>query len=145
VEVNGEESVGGRGYVANTAADAEEQIIFGQRNVKTATNVAGINYTFNNRMGVNLRVRHYWSSVKYDTYYKIDRLGSLIESNYSGVDDNGELLHDTNFNALNLDLVYSLQVAPGSFVNVVWKDAIQSLTTESSLDYFSSYRQALQA
>lgn len=145
VEVNGEESVGGRGYVANTAADAEEQIIFGQRNVKTATNVAGINYTFNNRMGVNLRVRHYWSSVKYETYYKLEREGSLIESNYSGVDDNGELLHDTNFNALNLDLVYSLQVAPGSFVNVVWKDAIQSLTTESSLDYFSSYRQALQA
>src|SRR5690606_34372051 len=120
-------------------------IIFGQRSVKSATNVAGINYTFNNRMGVNLRVRHYWSSVRYDEYYKLERGGSLIESSYSGVDDDRELMHDTNFNAVNLDLVYSLQVAPGSFVNVVWKDAIQSLTNDSSLDYFSSYRQVLQA
>ncbi len=145
VEVNGEESIGGRGYVTNTGTDADEQIIFGQRSVKSATNVAGINYTFNNRMGVNLRVRHYWSSVRYDEYYKLERGGSLIGSSYSGIDADGELIHDTNFNAVNLDLVYSLQVAPGSFVNVVWKDAIQSLTNDSSLDYFSSYRQALQS
>ena len=57
----------------------------------------------------------------------------------------GEPEHDTNFNALNLDFVYFLQVAPGSFVNLVWKDAISSMTNDAGLNYTQSYRQASDA
>jgi hypothetical protein len=38
--------------------------------------------------------------------------------------------------------VYFLQVAPGSFLNLVWKDAISSQTNEADLNYIESYRQA---
>lgn len=147
VEVNGEKTLGSRGYVTNHAGvgPGEEDVIFGERNIRTATNIAGINYTFNNKMGLNLRLRHYWSKVKYNTFYKLGKGGDLRESDYSGIDELGERLHDTNFNAVNVDLVYFLQVAPGSFFNLVWKDAIQSLTNQATLDYFSSYRQAMQA
>lgn len=147
VEVNGEANLGSRGYVANQENEeyGEDEIIFGRRNIRTASNVAGINYTFNNKMGLNFRLRHYWSKVKYNTFYKLSRNGELGDSEYTGIDELGEHIHDTNFNAVNIDVVYFLQVAPGSFLNLVWKDAIQSLTNHATLDYFSSYRQAMHA
>lgn len=144
-ELNGEETNNSRGYVTKEPVAGTEEIIFGERAIRSATNVAGINYSFNHKMGLNLRLRHNWSKVKYDAYYKLTETGELLDSPYTGVDANGAVIHDTNFNALNVDLVYSLQVAPGSFFNVVWKDAIQSLTNEADLDYFSSYRQAMRA
>jgi len=144
VEVNTEDTKGSRGYVTTQVDDTNtlQEIVFGERNIKTATNVAGLNYTFSNRMGLNLRLRHYWSKVKYDGYYRLENDGTLQQSDYSGINADGVAEHNTNFNALNLDLVYFVQVAPGSFVNVVWKDAISSLTNDAHLDYFQSYRQA---
>lgn len=147
VEVNGEETNGSRGFVTKTSDEVNQSssIIFGERDIVTATNVAGINYTFNTKMGVNLRVRHYWSKVKYDKFYSLTQNGSLFNTDYTGIDTNGLHQHDTNFNALNLDLVYFLQLAPGSFLNLVWKDAIQSLSNNAQLDYLSSYRQTIES
>jgi hypothetical protein len=144
VEVNTEDTKGSRGYVTTQVDDNNtlKEIVFGERDIRTATNIAGLNYTFNNRMGMNLRVRHYWSRVKYDEFYRLDQDGSLRETDYSGMSSEGSAEHDTNFNALNLDFVYFLQVAPGSFLNLVWKDAISSLTNEADLNYIQSYRQA---
>ncbi len=142
IEVNTEETQGSRGYVTQLEEGNGPNIVFGERDIKTATNVAGINYTFNNKMGLNLRVRHYWSKVKYDSFYKLEEDGTLNHSDYTGLTSEGVPEHDTNFNALNLDFAYFLQIAPGSFVNLVWKDAINSLTNDAQLDYFQSYRQA---
>ena len=147
VEVNTEDTKGSRGYVTSQVNDNNElqQIVFGERDIRSATNIAGLNYTFNNRMGMNLRVRHYWSRVKYDEFYKLEQDGTLQTSDYSGLTTDGTPEHDTNFNALNLDFVYFLQVAPGSFLNLVWKDAISSLTKDAELNYVQSYRQATEA
>ncbi len=94
---------------------------------------------------MNLRVRHYWSRVKYDEFFKLEENGSLQQTDYSGLTTEGTPEHDTNFNALNLDFVYFLQVAPGSFLNLVWKDAISSTTKDAGLNYIQSYRQATDA
>lgn len=147
VEVNTQDTKASRGYVTTQVDDNNnlKDIVFGDRDIKTATNVAGINYTFNNKMGMNLRVRHYWSKVKYEGFYKLQDDGSLGQSDYSGLTTDGQPEHDTNFNALNLDFVYFLQVAPGSFVNLVWKDAISSMTNNANLNYLQSYRQASDA
>jgi len=147
VEVNTQDTKGSRGYVTSLVNDSNElqQIVFGERDIRTATNTAGLNYTFNNRMGMNLRVRHYWSRVKYDEFYKLEQDGTLQDSDYSGLTTEGTPEHDKNFNALNLDFVYFLQVAPGSFLNLVWKDAISSMTTDAELNYLQSYKQAAEA
>ena len=144
VEVNAEDTNGSRGYVTTQTDDNNtlKEIVFGERDIRSATNIAGLNYTFNNRMGMNLRVRHYWSRVKYDEFFRLDQDGSLQQTDYSGVSSEGTAEHDTNFNALNVDFSYFLQVAPGSFLNLVWKDAISSLTNEADLNYIQSYRQA---
>ncbi len=144
VEVNAEDTNGSRGYVTTQTDENNtlKEIVFGERDIRSATNIAGLNYTFNNRMGMNLRVRHYWSRVKYDEFFRLDQDGSLQQTDYSGVSAEGTAEHDTNFNALNVDFSYFLQVAPGSFLNLVWKDAISSLTNEADLNYIQSYRQA---
>jgi hypothetical protein len=147
VEVNAEDNNNGRGYVTKQKDDVsdQEEIIFGERKIKTATNIAGLNYTFNNKMGVNLRVRHYWSTVHYESFYSLATDGNLNPSAYNGVSSDDSPKHDTNFNALNLDFAYFMQVAPGSFLNLVWKDAISSLTNDARMNYIASYKQAMEA
>lgn len=126
----------GRGFVTNMTDEIRADynlgsaIIFGQRNVKTTTNVFGVNYTFNNKMGLSLRVRHYWRTVGYSNYFELDTKGDLQTISYDGLSnsldplENEMPLHDQNFNAFNLDLNYSWQIAPGSFITINWKDAI---------------------
>lgn len=126
-----------RGYVNSMSDDIRadhnlgSDIIFGQRNIKTTTNVVGINYTFNNKMGLNLRVRQYWSTVAYSSFYGLDANGDLQSTSYNGmsipqnVTETPEPLHNENYNVFNLDLNYSWQIAPGSFVTINWKDAIK--------------------
>lgn len=113
-----------RGYVQGQPNDVG-YILFGLRDLITTTNIFGFNYTFNTKMGLRIRVRHYWSTVQYKKFFALQPNGDLNDSDYVG-HANGEPLHDENFNALNVDLVYFWQIAPGSFVNIVWKDSIQS-------------------
>ncbi|NBP68144.1 MAG: hypothetical protein EBU52_05320 [Cytophagia bacterium] len=124
-----------RGYV-NDQPDMGF-IMFGERELATTVNLLGFNYTFNTKMGVRLRVRHYWNTLRYKEFYELAENGDLLAIAYNG-QENGVPQHDANFNALNVDLVYFWQVAPGSFVNIVWKDSIQGDNNNTSLTYFSN-------
>ncbi len=94
------------------------EIIFGRREIETFDNVAGFRMTFTNKMGLNVRFRQYWTKVVYEEFYKLEDNGDVGPTSYTGMQDN-------NFNAFNVDFVYFWQIAPGSFLNFVWKDAIQ--------------------
>ncbi|MBL7845148.1 MAG: carbohydrate binding family 9 domain-containing protein [Cyclobacteriaceae bacterium] len=115
-------------------------IVFGARDVLTTSNIIGLNYTFNNKMGLTLRVRHYWSKVKYEKFFSLGFDGELNDTDYEGLNTDGSPAHDANFNAMNVDLVYFFQIAPGSFLNFVWKDAIQTFTNNTSPDYLTNVR-----
>ena len=93
------------------------QSYFGQRNINTVENILNIKFNFNNKMGVTMRVRHYWSSVNYSQYYLLMNngyLGSAIPVSFNA---------DDNVNFFNVDLLYTWQFAPGSFVYLNWKNA----------------------
>ncbi|MFP4547306.1 MAG: DUF5916 domain-containing protein [Fidelibacterota bacterium] len=98
-------------------------IYFGKRNVKSVTNTFNSNYMFSEKSSLNLRLRHYWSSAKYDRFF------TLKENGYLAGNDNYNENADINFNALNIDMVYNWNFAPGSELSLVWKNAI-SLTGE---------------
>jgi len=142
-EVNYERG-GSRGFATKLFDDdgVLSDIIFGHRDLIVASNIAGLNYTFNNKMGLTLRVRHYWSKVHYEKFFSLGNDGNLYATTYEGLRDDGSPAHDANFNAMNLDLVYFLQIAPGSFLNFVWKDAIQTFTNDTRPDYFNNVRDA---
>lgn len=125
-DLNFQNTRNGKGYVTKEYDDNDEleNIIFGLRNQNTLTNTMNLKYTFTNKMGVNFRLRHYWSWVEHPQFYDLHTDGELYDSDYTGVDENGMPLHNTTFNAFNIDMVYSWQVAPGSFFTAVWKNQI---------------------
>jgi len=129
-----------RGYVTELldANDDLESIIFGIRDVVTVNNELGAQYTFNKNMGINLRVRHNWSRVSYYEFRELDIDGNLNPTDYTGLDGNGEPDHNTNFNAFNVDMVFSWQIGPGSFINIIWKDAILKENEDVRPDFFKN-------
>ncbi len=95
----------------------ENDIIFGRRNRQTLENTVGINYVFSPKSNVTFRCRHYWSRAEYQQFYKLQDDGTLSERDWS----NNE---NRNYNTFNIDAVYTWQFAPGSFVNLIWKNNI---------------------
>lgn len=73
---------------------------------------------FDNKSWITLNVRHYWSKINYSRFYNLRENGYL--------EDNPEYTEneDFNFNVFNVDVMYSWNFAPGSFLNVVWKNSI---------------------
>ena len=111
---------------------AEDSIAFGKRNRDRVTNQLSASYVFNNKSALSLSMRHYWSAVDYQEYYLLQQDGTLRE--YPGYTEN----HDLNFNTLSIDLEYSWNLAPGSFLTVVWKNNIYQ-SVEVSDDLFLGY------
>lgn len=144
-ELNRMTSKKDRGF-ATTLDDGSgnlQSIIFGIRDIKTVGNVLGVQYTFNRNMGVNARVRHNWTTVDYDSFYELTPEGNLVNTFYTGLDSAGNSLHNTNFNAFNVDLVYTWQIAPGSFVNLVYKNAIISEKSDVTPTFFENFGQMI--
>ena len=91
-------------------------ILFSRRDINTIENVFSAKYNFSNKSGITFRARHYWSEVEHKQLYNLNEDGSLTANPASS-----NLQHQ-NFNLFNIDAVYTWQFAPGSFVNIVWKD-----------------------
>jgi Domain of unknown function (DUF5916) len=99
-------------------------ILFGKRDETTYENTLSVNYIFNNKSGITLRARHYWSTVDYNLFYTLKENGELNISDYTGKTIGGSSGHNNSFNAFNIDMVYSWVFSPGSELSIVWKDAI---------------------
>lgn len=112
-------------------ADQDDtHIWFGKRNVNTIENKLKVNYLFNNRMGISFRMRHYWRSVAYSTYYILESDGILREFAYP---KNA----DKNFNAFTIDMAYTWNFAPGSELSLVWKDHLYYDNPNTAEGYFA--------
>lgn len=147
-ELNVEKGNNSRGYAFDEIYDEDgnlEEIIFGKRELQTLDNVLGLRLTFTNKMGLNVRVRHYWTKVKYQEFYKLEENGDLGDTDYTGLDENGNPTQDNNFNAFNVDFVFFWQIAPGSFLNLVWKDSIYTNDTDTSPQFGENLGNTIQA
>ena len=118
----------------------EDDILMGRRDQNIINNTLSVNYTFNNKMGLTFRARHYWTEVAYKYFNTLNQDGTLLLSNYKGNDESGTL-HDTNFNIFNIDLVYTWRFAPGSDIIAVWKNSISDSNNNLTDDYFGNLNQ----
>ncbi|HRH48405.1 MAG TPA: DUF5916 domain-containing protein [Panacibacter sp.] len=107
-------------------------INFAIRKVNTIEHVLSAKYNFNNKMGITFRARHYVSSVENKDFYLLQRDGSLLANT------NYHPSVDQNVNFFNVDMVYTWQFAPGSFLNIVWKNAAQNYSDEVEKQYFKN-------
>jgi hypothetical protein len=97
-------------------ASDPNNIIFGRRNITSFDNSCSVDYLFGPRMNITARARHYWANLYYHQYLHLNDDGSLSPSDWQGS-------ADENFNQFNVDFVYTWQFAPGSFLNVIWKES----------------------
>ena len=50
-----------------------------------------------------------------------------------------------SFNTFNIDMTYTLQFAPGSFLNIVWKNAIYSSDEKTAITYMMDFKNTISA
>lgn len=125
------------------ADETDTDIILGKRDRNTIETIFNIKYTFTNRMGLTFRLRHYWSKVNYKEYYSLLDDGGLGISDYSNYNENGIDQNNINFNIFNIDMVYRWVFSPGSEVNFIWKNIIQSNELNVNVDYFQNLENTL--
>jgi hypothetical protein len=94
-----------------------QDIIFSRRHRTTVENIVRAKYNFNYRSGITIRFRHYWSKVQQKDLYDLQGSGELTPTQHTD-----QVMEHQNFNIFNVDAIYTWQFAPGSFLNIVWKD-----------------------
>ncbi|MXV49850.1 hypothetical protein GS399_02625 [Pedobacter sp. HMF7647] len=126
------------GYVRQD--ETTGNIIFSRRDRQTITNTLNSKYTFSNKMGITLRVRHYWSNLYNKDFYTLLNDGELMPNPaYIKQDD------DRNFNSFNIDMIYSWVFSPGSELSIAWKNA--SLINENLYrdNYFRNVNEVIES
>ena len=118
-----------------TQVNLDEPIV-GRRDSKNIENVLSSSYIFNNKMGLTLRARHNWTEAVHDSYYHTDTDGQLLENDLTGLNTDGTSKYNYNFNYFSLDLVYTWQFAPGSFLTANWKNNINPPNSAVGENYF---------
>jgi hypothetical protein len=114
--------------------------ILGRRNVTNFTTILAGIYNFTPRMNLSLRMRHYWSQVKYVSYYNTDAEGFYVDRPF--VDGN-----DKNFNVFNIDMFYTWDFKYGSRLVLGWKNWLADdfpVDGTSYKTYFSNLGRVIQ-
>ena len=118
--------------VGYTYISGNADINFAKRNINTIEHIVSAKYNFTNKMGITCRVRHYVSSVDNKDFYLLQHDGRLLANAGFHPDAN------QNVNYFNVDMVYTWQFAPGSFLNLVWKNAAQNYSDKVQKQYFKN-------
>jgi len=111
---------------------------FGRRDISTVSNTLDLKYSFNTKMNISTRVRHYWSQVRYDELFDLLDNGKLQANNHD------PSLPNQNYNIFTVDAVYTWEFAPGSFVNVVWKNSSEDFHRSVGDKYLKNLNKTLE-
>lgn len=115
----------------------ESEIIMAKRNITSFTNTLSGKYALNEKMSVNLNIRHYWSYAINSAFYALENSGDISpETNY--VANN-----DSNFNTWNMDLSYSWWFAPGSQLSALYRNSSSFYENEFRTDFGSNFNKAI--
>jgi Domain of unknown function (DUF5916) len=130
--VNYEQDKNQVGYTTRKNND----IFFARRNTSTIQNSFTVKYSFTNKMGLTLNIRHYWSGVNPQELLLLNKKGNLEATNLITTPASS---YAQNFNQFALNMVYTWQIANGSFLNIVWKDeADEFVRADYERNYFKN-------
>lgn len=120
------------GYVNQASVGDETEIYMGKRDVTSVEASLSGKYSFSANMTLNLRARHYWSGVSYNSFHLLAEDGTLANTDYN---EN----HDQDFDAFNIDLIYRWRFAPGSDMFVVYKSNVTDFDRQRGESYGESF------
>ena len=89
-------------------------------------------------MGITFRLRHYWSKVRYNQYFVLQTDGR--QKDFATTVPYG----NDNANFFNIDMNYTWQFAPGSFINVNWKSSSELFNTLVKDRYYENLRNTIE-
>lgn len=107
------------GYVGHIYPNDNMIIVFGERYVRRLTNTVLYNYIVSPHSSFSLRIRHYWVVTEYEKFFELN------ESGYIESFDLGEN-RDFTVNIFNIDFGYSWNFLPGSYLQVMYKNALNN-------------------
>ena len=113
--------------------------MLGRRKINTIENILTLKYSFTNKMGLTYRMRHYISTVDNKEFFTLQTNGLLVSNKTFTANMN------RNVNFFNIDMVYTWQFAPGSFLNIVWKNSVFTFGDMIERDYFKNVGNTLEA
>jgi hypothetical protein len=118
-------------------------IIFGRRDIRTVENTINIKYSVKKKMVFTARIRHYWSEVKYNELFNLMQDGGLEKTSYVGN-------VDQNYNDFFINALFTWEFAPGSFINIAWKNNAQDFFTRpfgaaDGNNYFQNFNHTMTA
>lgn len=126
-----------RGY-ANNSNDLDDEIVFGQRDQTTVVNQLRGTYNFNPFHSLGLTFRNYWSAVDYeDQVYFLQENGQL-QNTGNTYESYGLDSSNVDFSTWNLDLNYTWQFAPGSFLTALYRNQLFNRDREATRTYSQS-------
>ncbi|MBK7888175.1 MAG: carbohydrate binding family 9 domain-containing protein [Bacteroidetes bacterium] len=102
--------------------DEEGKPLIGGRRLDTWENSFKGSYIFKNNMWLTLIARHYWITGDYKKYFSLDQEGEMIENSLFTGNSN------FNFNVMNIDIIYEWRFAPGSILNIIYKNGLSNET-----------------
>ncbi len=105
----------------NWVAINGKQSIFSRYDRNTVENTMDAKYSFSNKMGFQLGVRHYWSDRRNKDFFVLNNTGRLDP--YTGIALQNV---DRNYNVFNIDLMYRWQFSPGSELSITYKNAAET-------------------
>jgi hypothetical protein len=123
---------------ADTSADplVDSGVIMARRNITTFTNSVFGKYAINEKMSLNLTVRHYLSYAKNNAFFALLNSGDISpENNYTAP--------DSNFNTWNMDLSYSWWFAPGSQISALYRNSSSFYEQDFSTDFGTNLNKAI--
>ncbi len=115
--------------------DDLNNILFGQRDVNVVENQLTARYIFRNNLSLSIAVRHYWSDGVYDQLFYLNNDGELV-GNTSVTDFTP---YNFNYNVFNIDLLFYWEFAPGSSLNVAYKNYISDEKNIVNPSYFDNF------
>ncbi|WP_235923565.1 DUF5916 domain-containing protein [Psychroflexus aurantiacus] len=137
---NFEKQINDRGF----ATFYESEPVFGERDRQILTNSISANYIFNPFHGLNLQLRHYWDTVLYDEFmYDLNPNGRLSE-NRSLPKTALRSNPDINFSTWNVDLNYSWQFAPGSFLTALYRNQLFTNNSQALNNFETTFTNLFQ-
>lgn len=113
--------------------DSVGAIVFGTRDVTTIENVFTSDYIVTNDIYFSFRLRQYWSKGEYGAFSK------LLDNGHLQGDYPYNRNRDFNFNSFNIDFVFTWLFAPGSSLNVIWKNALLHEKNAAVANYFDNF------
>ncbi|MGV3630226.1 MAG: DUF5916 domain-containing protein [Bacteroidota bacterium] len=116
-----------------------DTIVFGLRKMHTFENSLFARFIFTNNMSLTLNGRHYWTNAAYRQYFNLEDNGDITRNHdYSGN-------NDFSYNYFSIDLIYSWQFAPGSFLSVGYKNIIETQDQEIIYSFGKNFNQTIQS